>query len=165
MKFNDQWHDTGYANGIKGRENYTAAAIEIIKGLELATMLEIGTGGIRLSPDSMTMDKAPVYNPDFCQDACDMPWPIVDGKFDVVVALQVWEHLRYPQKAFHEALRVAKKAVILSVPYKWERSASLQHVGICDNIVEAWTNGLKWSEKHVVMDNRERAIYVWRIEQ
>ena len=39
-----------------------------------------------------------------------------DGQFDIVTALDVLEHLDRPHQAFHEALRVAKKAVFISLP-------------------------------------------------
>ena len=39
-----------------------------------------------------------------------------DNKFDIVTALDVLEHLDNPHKAFQEMLRVAKKAVFVSLP-------------------------------------------------
>ena len=39
-----------------------------------------------------------------------------DGQFDIVTALDVLEHLDKPHQAFHEALRVAQKAVLVSLP-------------------------------------------------
>lgn len=39
-----------------------------------------------------------------------------DNAFDIVTALDVLEHLEHAHQAFHEALRVAKKAVFVSLP-------------------------------------------------
>lgn len=42
--------------------------------------------------------------------------PYKDGSFDLVVCTEVLEHLKYPQKALLEIIRVSKKYIILSVP-------------------------------------------------
>lgn len=39
-----------------------------------------------------------------------------DDAFDIVTALDVLEHLEHAHQTFHEALRVAKKAVFVSLP-------------------------------------------------
>ncbi len=44
--------------------------------------------------------------------------PFAAGSFDVVLCLEVLEHLDQPLPAVHELARVARKAVILSVPYE-----------------------------------------------
>lgn len=40
-----------------------------------------------------------------------------DNEFDTVTCLEVLEHLDNPQKALEELIRVARKRIILSVPY------------------------------------------------
>jgi SAM-dependent methyltransferase len=42
--------------------------------------------------------------------------PFVDGEFDVVTCSETLEHVTDPKKAIDELLRVAKKAVIITVP-------------------------------------------------
>jgi ubiquinone/menaquinone biosynthesis C-methylase UbiE len=48
--------------------------------------------------------------------ALDLPFP--DDAFDLVMAIEVLEHLPDPERALQEIARVAKGAVVLSVP--WE---------------------------------------------
>jgi SAM-dependent methyltransferase len=52
-------------------------------------------------------------------DATKVPWPIEDKRFDLFVALQVFEHLGDRQvEAFAEVRRVARHAII-SLPIDW----------------------------------------------
>jgi len=44
--------------------------------------------------------------------------PFARGSFDAVLCLEVLEHLEDPAAAVRELLRVARKAVVLSVPYE-----------------------------------------------
>jgi SAM-dependent methyltransferase len=44
--------------------------------------------------------------------------PFARGSFDAVLCLEVLEHLQDPAAAVRELLRVARKAVVLSVPYE-----------------------------------------------
>lgn len=53
----------------------------------------------------------------FEADACDMRI-FADGSFDVVTALEVFEHIRDVERAVRETVRVAKHFVIASVPAK-----------------------------------------------
>jgi SAM-dependent methyltransferase len=41
-----------------------------------------------------------------------------DDAFDVVYSFEVLEHLHEPDRALHELARVAKQAVVLSVPHE-----------------------------------------------
>ncbi|GBU25084.1 glycosyl transferase [Fibrobacteria bacterium R8-3-H12] len=51
-------------------------------------------------------------------DITNMPFP--DHSFDMVVCSQVLEHLRYPQKALSELIRVTKGCLIIVVPRQRE---------------------------------------------
>lgn len=44
--------------------------------------------------------------------------PFRDSSFDLVVCTDLLEHLDDPQKAMSELVRVSKRAVVISVPYK-----------------------------------------------
>jgi len=81
-----------------------------------------------------TIDKVPHpdYKPDYIGEAEHLPFK--DKEFDVVCEGELLEHVPDPQRVLREAARVAKKKVILTVP--WE------HV---------WTEDLKpfWNPGHV----------------
>lgn len=47
-------------------------------------------------------------------DAARLPFP--DGSFDLVLAMEVLEHLPEPERALSEIARVARRDIILSVP-------------------------------------------------
>lgn len=65
----------------------------------------------------------------YLHDATITPCPIEDKAYDLLIALQVWEHLEGKQQdVFKEVMRVSKMA-ILSFPYKWKTSCPI-HSGI-----------------------------------
>jgi ubiquinone/menaquinone biosynthesis C-methylase UbiE len=49
-------------------------------------------------------------------DACELPYR--DGSFDLVVCLEVLEHLPAPRRALREARRVSRGGCLLSVPHE-----------------------------------------------
>jgi hypothetical protein len=140
------------------------------------SILEIGCNGIPLSSDSHTMDISDRHYPQgltYLHNAAKLPWPIGDKVYDVVVALQVFEHLddsRVKQTSiFREATRVAN-SVVLSLPYKWRPDKRLTskglfdiHAGIDDDLViNRWASGIPPDIQTVVGDNLKRKIYVWK---
>jgi len=79
-----------------------------------------------------------------CASVYALPYP--DRAFDVVVATEVLEHLHDPSGAVRELLRVARKAVILTVPHEpWWRLANmmrgkyLSDFGNTPGHVQHWT--------------------------
>jgi ubiquinone/menaquinone biosynthesis C-methylase UbiE len=67
----------------------------------LQTAVEIGN---KLHPE-ITLKKASIYE-----------LPYRENSFDLVISTEVLEHLRFPDKALQELVRVSKKYVLLSVP-------------------------------------------------
>lgn len=60
-------------------------------------------------------------------DACDLN-QVSDSEFDIVTMLEVLEHMPTPQKAISEAIRVSRRAVILSVPSKHDDNPEHIHL-------------------------------------
>jgi SAM-dependent methyltransferase len=63
-----------------------------------------------------------------CRPVCGsvLELPFARASFDAVVCLEVLEHLEDPKAAVEELLRVARRAVVLSVPYEpWFRLGNL----------------------------------------
>ncbi|HEY7518821.1 MAG TPA: hypothetical protein VIE36_11070 [Methylomirabilota bacterium] len=88
----------------------------------------------------------------------------VPGPFDLVVCLQVLEHLEAPTP-FVQKLLDTGATVIVSVPYRWPHGKSPNHVQ--DPVDEAklrrWA-GRDWVEQQVVResDGTERLVVVFR---
>lgn len=102
-------------------------------------VLEIGPGpGLfkaaanALGVNVETLDIDPGLNPDHVASVFSMPFE--DGGFDVVCAFQMLEHLPFENSldAFSEMCRVAKNAVIISLPnaaQRWPFSLTIPKYG------------------------------------
>jgi hypothetical protein len=121
---------------------YFSLAGAMVRVLErehsITRALEVGPGprggGFLVGADTLDLRGAPTFK----HDAGVEPWPVPDQAYDLVVALQVWEHLRGRQlEAFHEAMRVAR-FVLLSFPYRW-RDTNDEHRMITSETIAAWT--------------------------
>ena len=96
-------------------------------------------------------------------DATVTPWPIADKRYDLFVALQVFEHLGTRQaEAFREVCRVARHAII-SVPIDWQMADPTN----CHHQLSAET-ALSWFlplvPTRIVMGNdgpKKRLIFVF----
>lgn len=103
-----------------GRAEYMRVAQDFALSLDPESALEIGPGpdGMPILEGAATMDI--VGGPTYLHDATVKPWPLADQSVDVVIALQVWEHLRgYQRAAWSEVKRVARRGAVLSFPYLW----------------------------------------------
>jgi Methyltransferase domain len=83
-------------------------------------------------------------------------------RFDLVLCLEVLEHLDDPAAFFRQLYR-AGQHVIVSVPYRWPRGTHPAHVQ--DPVDEAKLIG--WAgqpplESRIVMDDRERLVAVFK---
>jgi hypothetical protein len=124
----------------KGRWPYLSHVIRLCNRLKPKRILEIGPYTTPLYFASATLDCTSKYlKPTYLWDACNTPYPIADKFYDVVIALQVWEHLVDAQKAaFAEVKRIASCA-ILSFPYKCSNPRDKVHYNITDDVISAWT--------------------------
>lgn len=134
----DYWSDR--------RWDYMSVVIEMLrKSVGVDAVLEIGAAGFPLVQGSTVMDVW--FRPDVEHNAAETPWPFQDRTFDMVVGLQVWEHLTYHGKgaqelAFKELMRVGRRA-ILSFPYLWEtKDKDNCHYMIDKDRINEWTCGV-----------------------
>lgn len=77
--------------------------------------------------------------------------PYKDGQFEMVMCLEVLEHLEKPKKALKEIMRVSKKYCLLSVPNEpWFRLANL----LRGKNISRWGNDIEhiqhWSKKQFI---------------
>lgn len=126
---------------LKRRWPYYREAIEMARRVAPRRVLEIGCRDTPLFRSSDRLDYEESFAPTVLHDATVVPWPIADQAYDLVVALQVWEHLGDRQaEAFAELPRVARYAM-LSLPYRWRSRHDPSHSGIDDGVVRRWAGG------------------------
>jgi hypothetical protein len=85
-----------------------------------------------------------------------------NSRFDLVLCLQVLEHLAQPAP-FARKLLETGRTVIITVPYKWPAGACETHVQdpVDEEKLRLWT-GRKPIEASIVDDGNERLIAVYR---
>jgi len=140
------------SNYYLGRWEYFSKVIELIQNLELVKVCELGPGfmpivkdaDVMLSPNDDHFGKPDlVKGKTIIHDATVKPWPIRDKEYDLLIALQVLEHLDSKQtRAFREIMRVSKRAV-LSLPLGWqggeEKPTHRAHRDIDLELIHDWT--------------------------
>ena len=134
------------------------------KDMDPTSVLEVGPYRVPLSLDSDVLDRRDFHtgNTLILHDADDTPWPIEDKKYDLVIATQVWEHLKRPCEAFAEVQRVSRSA-ILTFPYMWT-SGSKSHRDIDEKrIIEitAGKGGPTAVLYYIPPGRKARATFVW----
>lgn len=127
------------------RWQYMQRTIEIAKSINPVRVLEIGPNGITLSNES---DQLYLHTTDqdsynsgrrYKQDARAVPWPFEDKSYDLVIALQVLEHLSPKQTdVFNEIVRITKHAII-SLPLRWRCPHDPIHHMIDYPQIREWT--------------------------
>lgn len=146
---------------FEGRWPHFVKVINIIKEIKPKNILEIGANGFCLCEESTKLDIDQSIDADIYWDITKIPWPIDEKKFDLVIALQVWEHLGDKQReAFIEMRRVTKNA-ILSYPYKW-KSGDSEHLNITKDIIKFWTLDEEYLLERIVKSpkrDKDRIIY------
>lgn len=85
--------------------------VKFLKKNKVAQRIE----GIDISDKEI--EKARIVNPHLIIRKGDIyDIPCKSEEFDLVIANQVFEHLKYPRRALKEMARVAKKYILISVP-------------------------------------------------
>jgi hypothetical protein len=163
-----------------GRWEYIKVVIDIVNRQKPSSVLELGPGqhtivkgcDIMLKPEDDRWGRP--INPVgkvYLHDATEKPWPIADRKYDLFIALQVWEHLSNKQsRAFREVMRISRAAVF-SLPYRWnvpkDNANYPEHHDIDEQLIGDWTLNIEPREIVRVMKTGEkvsqeaRIIYYW----
>ena len=162
-----------------GRWVYMREVIKLVEEINPQSVLELGPALFTVVKNSDIMRRpeldmwgAPTNASSlkYLHDATKTPWP-VSKKYDLFIALQVFEHLTDCQaQAFREVKRIARYA-ILSLPYKWDcprdNANYPEHHMIDENTILQWTNGeapQKWiyiERTGEQVSKGERIIGVW----
>lgn len=152
---------------LKSRWSYYREALAMAERLAPRSVLEIGCRYMPLYPGGDRLDYMDEFRPTILHDATVVPWPIHDQSYDLVIALQVWEHLGNRQReAFSELPRIARYA-ILSLPYKWRRRSNPSHSNIDDSVVSRWSGGLLPLEtvQLPLVARHKRKIYLFDLRE
>lgn len=166
-------NDVYWTSSWYGRWGYIHPVINELQLINPKTILEIGAYKINLSNISDNMDLEYDFidvdnlnNKTYVQSAEDLPWNISDKYYDVVVALQVFEHFENKKQSqvFSEIIRVSKNAII-SLPYMWDKPEDKMHHMITDEMIQKWTNSV--IPKKVIRvntpDSRKRIILIFKM--
>jgi hypothetical protein len=167
----------------RGRWAYFSEVIRIVSALPAQRALEIGPGLLPVVKDAdviLSPQEDAFGTPDtfagtkIVHDVTVSPWPIKDKEYDLVVALQVFEHLDNKQsRAFREVMRISRWG-ILSFPYMWtggeEKPSHRAHRDIDRQLIRDWT--LNVQPKEIVEIPRTgpefskgpRLIYFWEFD-
>jgi hypothetical protein len=139
---------------------YMSVVIEEIRKIKPRWICEAGVAKMPLCSKSFIIDLVPESlegHDGMIYDLNKIPYPLADKQFDLFVALQVWEHLLHPRRAFLEVTRISYNA-ILSFPYKWDCDPKNPHFMITSEVISSWTLQIKPKKVQRV---GTRIIYIW----
>lgn len=130
----------------RSRWDYLQIVAAELHDINPSTVLELGAYKINLTSISDNLDqKVDFIDPDnlgnkqYIHQAQETPWAIKDKQYDVVICLQMFEHLSGDQrKVFNEIRRISRRAII-SFPYKWDEPDDFIHHDIDDDDINLWT--------------------------
>jgi len=169
-------------NYYEGRWAYFSEVINIIKENEdINSVLELGPSfqtivkncDIMVKPENDVWGRPEKFiAKQYEHDATIVPWPLEDKKYDLFIALQVWEHLEGKQReAFKEVMRTSRMA-ILSFPYMWDcpkdNANYPEHHMIDEKIISEWTlniepvKTIKIPRTGDKVSKGPRIIYFWK---
>ena len=160
----------------KNRWGYLNEIIELIKQMDgIEKTLEMGpfraplvVGGDVIDITDSNVRFYPFEIGKFIKHDCSKtPYPFEDKSYDLVIALQVLEHLGIhgEQNAiFKELQRISNKAII-SLPYMWFSPNLRDHHMIDERMINRWTDNFEPSFKQITGKNEyKRIILIYDFE-
>ena len=162
------YKDSSYDD--KGRFHSYYYQIKFITELNPESILEIGVGNKTLinylrqhglNIKSCDLDKD--LNPDFVGDVRDLPFK--DNEFDVVCAFQIIEHIPWEDvpKALSELKRVAKKNVIISIPFTAVTIEAMIKSSIFMHLFRRWTFGFLINLEFITRKWKYDGVHYWEM--
>lgn len=146
--------------------NYYKKVIEIINNFNKESIIDIGSRNttiLNLINESykdktcLDIDLIPDI-PEIKTIQTDFYTWIPEQKYDIIICLQVLEHLDDPV-SFAKKLFNTANIIIISVPYKWKKGFCKYHVQdpIDEEKILLWT-GIKPNEEYIIEDNNVKRI-------
>lgn len=187
---NEAKHTTGNPVVRALLERFHAAVTGEVRALSPSALLDVGCGeGFVLSHLGPLGEGSVVRGIDLSAQAVarcreNAPWvdaqvgsaldlPFADKTFDVVICLEVLEHLERPVDALRELTRVCRGSLVLSVPWEpWfqlgnlARGNHLSGFGNHPEHIQRWTQGgfrRMLEGSGVVQDVRVRGAFPWTV--
>jgi len=157
-------------DSIQQRWIYHYRVVDLIKSLNIndaSKVLEMGTMGVQCVINSHTIDYAerwdfPGKKPNYLHDARKTPWPIESKKYDLFIALRVYQHLTPSQKeCVQEAMRIAKKVIIIT-PDTYDNEVTPNSKGITYSDFVHYLNGI---HPNLYIPSGWGDLYYWDTEQ
>ena len=164
----------GPAKNAQARWEYYKSAIDFVRLCKPASgsdVLEIGAQGVPIVKGSDTLDPTGKWagvgegaGQVFHQDPKQLPWPAAEKRYEVVVALRVFQHLWPRQReCFLEARRVGRNLVMI-VPEQYDLpAAGGASTGVTEEQLTDWNDGVPPSVS-VRLPGWVGKIYFWNHE-
>jgi hypothetical protein len=141
----------GPAKNASVRWDYYKSAIDFVrlcKPEHASDVLEIGARAVPIVKGSDTLDPTgkwagPGAGQVHLHDPRQLPWPLADKRYAVLVALRVFQHLAPSQReCFAEARRVARN-IVMVVPENYDSAAAGgTAAGITETQLTEWNDGV-----------------------
>lgn len=141
----------GPAKNANARWDYYKSAIDFVrmcKPISASEVLEIGARSVPIVKGSDTLEATGQWAGEgvgmvYKHDLRQLPWPLADQRYEVVVALRVFQHLWPRQReCFLEARRVGRNLVMV-VPEQYEGAgAGVESTGITEEQLTEWNDGV-----------------------
>lgn len=151
--------------------NYYKKILEIIQKLEFDSILDVGASRspvlekLEKNVEKVLLDKNHIPQLDGIRNIQDdfYTWT-PDKQYDVVLCLQVLEHLEDPTTFAQKLFTIAKKKLIISVPYRWQKGTCKSHIQdpVTLEKLNSWMNR-KPCHAFIVKDYLNRLICVYTI--
>jgi trans-aconitate methyltransferase len=151
--------------------NYYRMVLALIQSLNYRTVVDVGSRRspvleqLPASKERVTLDRLAVRSPPGIRHiVADFTTWVPDKRYDLVLCLQVLEHLDEPA-AFLQKLFATGEDVIVSVPYRWKKGACKYHLQdpVTLSKVVGWAGGRKPGGYWIVEDNGlKRLICLFR---
>jgi hypothetical protein len=152
--------------------NYYKKVLQLIQNYNnYESIIDVGSANTELLKDLPFKDKV-------CLDfnklpelegiktvKCDFYKWIPDKKYDIVVSLQVLEHLDDPELFTKKLFELSNKILIISTPYKWPKGFCKYHVQdpVDEDKIFSWTGRVP-NESYIIEDaSVKRIICVYKI--
>lgn len=150
---------------FRGRWAYISVVANIVRRESPQSILEIGATDRPIALGCDTMDRTDNGKPfslTYAHDATRIPWPIPSVFYDLVIAMQVFEHLGNSQQQVFQEIKRVSHSVILTFPDRWDCPGDCHH-GITHAIIQGWASRLEPCE--IIRVSGKRVIYFWRFDK